>query len=408
MIVLSGATLVLAGAVRSPGTLVIDEGQIVDVLHGSRPSSPGEDRFDLHDHLVLPGLIDVHVHGLAGFDVLEHRGAVGEMAVRLPAFGVTAFCPTAIACTPAALADFLAEVRALRTGPAPAGARVLPAHLESHFINPAYRGAQPERCLRRPPQSLTSSPRPAAGDPHDFDAGEVLAEISRGQSDVGIITLAPELDGATQLIDRFTEAGHRVSLGHSAATFDEGMAAVARGARAATHLFNRMPPLHHRTPGLVGAVLACEEVAAELICDGYHVHPAVLRSAIAAKRPDRVMAISDGTAGSGLPRGARTKLGEQAITVHESAAYLDDGTLAGSILTMDRAFGLLVNQVGLSLPDAVTVCSTTPARELGLRRLGVISPGAIADVTVLDRHLRVTHTFVAGKLVYARGEGGVP
>ena len=406
MIVLSGAHLVLANTIQSPGSLVLEGDRIAEILPVARPDSDTARHVDLSNHYIVPGFIDAHVHGLAGFDALHDHAGIGEMAAGLPSFGVTAFCPTTIACTPAALERFLTRVGDRRTASGRAGARVLPAHVESGFINPEYRGAQPMQCLRRPPLESPATPvrtrRPIpAGE--DFDADDLLSVVAQAASDIGIVTLAPELDGALALIDRFIAAGHRVSLGHSAATFEEGMAAIARGARGATHLFNRMPPLHHRDPGLAGAVLASDEVTAELVCDGHHVHPAVLRLAIAAKGRDRVMAVTDGTAGSALPVGAHTTLGGQPITVGQTAAYLEDGTLAGSVLTMDRAFGLLVNEVGLSLPDAATMCSTTPARELGLRGLGVIAPGATADLAVLDRHLRVTRTFVGGREVYRKG-----
>ena len=202
--------------------------------------------------------------------------------------------------------------------------------------------------------------------------------------------------------DGLTSRGLRVSLGHSAATFEQGLEAIAAGARHATHLFNRMPPLGHRAPGLAGAVLQSEEIAAELICDGYHVHPALVRTAVAAKRPSRIMAITDGTAVSGLPAGARGTLGGQPITAGESAALLGDGTLAGSVLTMDRAFRTLVEKMGLSIVDAATVCATTAARELGLAGQGILAPGALADLVVLDDRLSVVQTYIAGQLVYER------
>ena len=193
----------------------------------------------------------------------------------------------------------------------------------------------------------------------------------------------------------------RVGLGHSGATFDAATAAIALGARHATHLFNRMPPLGHRDPGLVGAVLTNDAVAAELICDGIHVHPAMLRLAIAAKRPERVMAITDGTAGAGLPEGSHASLGGRRIRVARSAAYLDDGTLAGSVASMNRVFEVLVTQVGTSLTDAAQLCASSAAAELGLQGVGSISPGAIADLVVLDRHFVVKQTYVAGRAVYS-------
>jgi N-acetylglucosamine-6-phosphate deacetylase len=192
------------------------------------------------------------------------------------------------------------------------------------------------------------------------------------------------------------QAGIRVSLGHSGATYDQAMAAIDAGACHATHLFNRMPPMTHRHPGLVGAVLEREEVAAEIIGDGFHVHPSVVRTTVAAKGPSRVMAITDGTAGAGLPHGACATLGGRRITVRETA-QLDDGTLAGSVVTMDRVFAMLVTQAGQSLIDAAALCSTTPARELRLASQGTIAVGQLADLVVLSSSLKVEHTWIAGR-----------
>jgi N-acetylglucosamine-6-phosphate deacetylase len=194
-----------------------------------------------------------------------------------------------------------------------------------------------------------------------------------------------------------------VALGHSGATYDEALAAIAAGARHATHLFNRMPRLDHRAPGLVGAVLQTDEVAAEIICDGAHVHPALIRTAIAAKRPSRIFAITDATALAGLPVGSRASLGGQPIVAGESTALLSDGvTIAGSILTMDRAFQTLVGRVGISLVDAATICATTAARELGLVGYGVLAPDAAADLVVLDANFMVVQTYLGGQLAYSR------
>jgi N-acetylglucosamine-6-phosphate deacetylase len=235
----------------------------------------------------------------------------------------------------------------------------------------------------------------------EWSGADILAEIAAARPDVGIVTLAPELDGALDLIRDLVAHGHHVSLGHSGATYDQAMEGIRAGARQATHLFNRMPPLGHRAPGLTGAVLESDEVIAELICDGVHVHPAMMRVALAAKRPERIMAITDGTGGSGLPVGAKATIGGYAITIRD-AAYLDDGTIAGSSLTMDRAFAKLTAEIGLSLSDAATVCATTPARALGLQGFGVIAPGAMADLVVLDRDLTVVQTWIGGALAWER------
>ena len=392
MIVLSGGDVVLPARLAGPSTLVIDNGRIVDIVSGPREAGREEIRVDVSGHIVAPGFVDVHVHGVEGYDTLSQPDAIEQMALRLPRYGVTAFCPTTVACAPRELRDALAAVGRARAAP-PRGARVLPAHLESNFINPAYAGAQPINCLRLP-----RAKGPAAG---GFTGAEILDEIARARPDVGIVTLAPELEGALDLIASLTKHGHRVSIGHTGATYDEARAGIEAGARQATHLFNRMTPLTHRSPGVVGAVLETDAVAAEIISDGVHVHPAAMRAAIAAKGPARIMAITDGTAGSGLPPGSRATLGGRPITVTDTAR-LDDGTLAGSVLTMDRAFARLVTLGGLSPVEAAAMTATTPARELGLHGHGVIATGAVADLVVMDSTFNVVQTWVGGELAWSR------
>jgi N-acetylglucosamine-6-phosphate deacetylase len=319
---------------------------------------------------------------------MDGAGSIAAVARALPRWGVTAFCPTSIACPPAALQAFLGDVGRVRASQDPSSARVLTAHLESNFINPDFRGAQPGSCLRLP--SATGAR--ADG---EFSSAAILAVVDERKADIGVMTIAPEIDGGLELTRSLTAAGIAVSLGHSGASFEEGEAAIAAGARRATHLFNRMRPMTHRDPGLAGAVLASDEVAAELICDGRHVHPAMMRVAVAAKQPARVLAITDGTAGSGLARGARVKLGGQSITV-EDVARLDDGTIAGSVATMDRVFRCLVGECGLDLVQASHMTSTTPARELGLVGYGVLAAGSVADLVVLSPNLEVQATWIAG------------
>jgi N-acetylglucosamine-6-phosphate deacetylase len=397
MIVLAGGDLVLPDGIREGGTVVLDGGVIVDVVEGSRSMSAGTDHVDVRDHFIVPGFIDVHVHGLEGIDALDGPDAVPGIAARLPKYGVTSFCPTTVACDPQALRQVCSSISYARSMSTPSGARVLPAHLESNFINPGYRGAQPEHCLRIPP--APGVPRvPKQG---GYDGTDILEEIDRAGDAVGIVTLAPELAGAHDLIRHLVARGRRVSLGHSGATLEQGRAAIAAGARHATHLFNRMPPLGHRDPGLVGAVIESDEIAAEIICDGVHVHPAMVHMSVALKHPERVMAITDGTAAAGLPEGSHSKLGGSRITVARMAAYLEDGTLAGSIATMDKIFRFLIKDVALSAVAAARLCSTTPADELGLKGFGRIAEGAFADLVVLDRNFSVKQTYVGGRRVYS-------
>ena len=409
MLVLAGGDLVLPDRILSSASLVIHNGRIGAIEPKARADVSGATVVDVRECYVVPGFIDVHVHGILGHDTLDDGEPIAEIASLLPRHGVTAFCPTTVACGPRELRAVLAQVSRARTGRRTGSARVLPAHLESNFINSEYAGAQPLDCLRLPaPAGAAAGAK--AGTPRtstdaDFSARDILDVVAAARPDVGIVTLAPELPGGVELVRELVSAGHRVSLGHSGATLDEAMAAIDAGARHATHLFNRMAPITHRAPGIAGAVLARDEVAAELICDGYHVHPAMSRIAIAAKHRDRIIAITDGTSGSGLAPGATARLGGRRIRVTEQAAVLDDGTLAGSTLTMERAFRTIVATFGLSPVDAAMLCSTTPARELGLTGFGVLARDYVADVAVLDRGFRVVRTFIDGEQVYAQRAG---
>jgi N-acetylglucosamine-6-phosphate deacetylase len=403
--------VILLNGILTGASIVIEGGRIASIEPTPNVDVGGAKVIDSRECYVVPGFIDVHVHGVEGHDTLDPGEPVAAIASRLPRYGVTAFCPTTVACGPRELSSVLAQVAQARATRPPRSARVLPAHLESNFINPSYAGAQPAECLRVPAHvadgtSAASSEVVQIARLRDgeFSASDILDVVAAAQPDVGIVTLAPELPGGLELVRRLVSAGHRVSLGHSGASVDEAMAAIDAGARHATHLFNRMAPMTHRAPGIAGAVLAREEVSAELICDGFHVHPAMSRVAIAAKRRERIIAITDGTAGSGLARGSVARLGGRRIRVTDSAAVLDNGTLAGSTLTMDRAFTTIVATFGLSLVDAAMLCSTTPARELGLTGFGVLARDCVADIAVLDRGFGVVRTFIAGEEVYAAGD----
>jgi len=403
---LTGADLVLPDRVAANHTLIIEDGRIAAITSGLRTVAAGERRIDLTGHVIVPGFVDVHVHGVLGRDVQDGAGSIAAIAADLPRFGVVAFCPTTVACSPQELATVLDEVRALRATRAAGSARVLPAHLESNFISPEFCGAQPIGCLRHPPRlpldagrTLAPGPNSALGTRDPFTAEDVLSVIFGFRPDVSIMTVAPELTNGIDFVRALAAAGIIVSLGHSAAGYELSLEAVAAGARQATHLFNRMTPMTHRDPGMAGAVLGCDDVAAELICDGRHVHPAAMRVAVKAKGPSRIMAITDGTAGSGLPFGARARLGGRTITV-EDVARLDDRTMAGSVLTMDRAFACLVGDAGAGLVDGARMCATTPASELGLVGHGVLAAGAIADLAVLDGSLRVRQTWIDGRLAF--------
>jgi N-acetylglucosamine-6-phosphate deacetylase len=405
MIVLAGGDLVLPDRIVTSGSLIIENDRItaIDARHRVDPGRAAV--VDVRDCYVVPGFVDVHVHGVLGADTLDGDGSVARIAASLPRFGVTAFCPTSVACSPAALESMLGEVRGARLSRPPGSARVLPAHLESNFINPEFRGAQPLDCIRTAvvaQPDFIAQPSGGTNAADEFTARQILDMITAHRADVGIVTLAPEMPGGLDLVRELVSIGIRVSIGHTGATFEQANEAIDAGVRHATHLFNRMSPLQHRAPGATGAALAREEVCAELICDGFHVHPAVSRVAIATKGTAGIMAITDGTAGSGQPAGSTARLGGQRITVRDQAAFLSDGTLAGSVLTMDRAFRMVVTQFGGSIVDAAQLCATTPARELGVIGFGVVAEGAVADLVVLDRGFRVTRTYIGGEQAWTR------
>lgn len=383
---LHGGTIVRLDGVEHDRTIVCEDGRIADLVDGRRRGGAGDEAVDVSTRLIVPAFIDAHVHGAAGVDVMDGPGAVARVAAALSRWGVAAFCPTSIACAAGALASFLSDVEAGRAAPGFTSARVIGAHLESNFLNPAYRGAQPGEHLLAPIA-------PAAG--------PVLDSIARAGDVVAIVTLAPEMPGGIDLVRRLTAAGRLVSLGHSGATFDQAIAAIDAGASRATHLFNAMPAVSARDPGLVGAVLAHEAVRAELIGDGIHVHPALMRTTMAAKGAARVLAITDGTAASGLPRGSRARLGTLSITAAD-VARLDDGGFGGSVLTMDRAFATLVRTCGCSLAQAARMCATTPAEDLRLTEQGRIDVGCVADFAVLDEDLSVAETWITARRAWPR------
>ncbi|BCS31601.1 N-acetylglucosamine-6-phosphate deacetylase [Luteitalea sp. TBR-22] len=392
MLILDGAHVVLPDRILSPGRVVIDGDRVVDV-------GPGAEAGAFAGQWIVPGFIDVHVHGVLGHDTLAAPGSVAAIAAHLPRFGCTSFTPTTFACPPDRLEMLAMAIEAAMDAPAAESARVLPAHLESNFMAPDYRGAQPLAQLCLPPGAPADAATP--GTATDFTAQDILGVIERHRRAIGKLTLAPELPAALALIRSLVGQGHRVSLGHSGATLEEAQAGIDAGARQATHLFNRMPAFTHRAPGLVGAVLDDDRVDVELVSDGFHVHPVTMRAAIRAKRPERVMAITDGLAGAGLAVGERFELGGRGVTVREQACFLDDGTLAGSRLTMDRVFANLVGMIGLTPVEAALMTATVPARAHGLSDRGRIAEGLLADLVVLDAGWRVRQTLVGGAVVFA-------
>jgi len=362
----------------APGWVHVRDGRIVAAGAGAPPVARPALRLPAGATLA-PGYIDLHVHGGGGDQVGPDPHGVAGVARFHARHGTTALLATTV---PAPEDELLATVRAVAAAARraePDAARVLGCHLEGPFVSPERPGALDVRHLRAPDPALL----------HRF--------LDAGAGSVQCVVIAPELPGALQLISEAADEGVVVSVGHSDATHAEALAGFDCGARAATHLFNAMRPLHHREPGIAGAALTAPRVTAELIADGVHLHPATLRLAHAAKGPHRLTLITDAMQAAGLPDGEYA-LGGRPIAVRGGEARTAEGSLAGSTLTMDRAVRVAVEEAGIPLPDALAMASATPAEVLGLAGVkGRIAAGADADLVVLDEELRAIGTMVAGR-----------
>lgn len=334
------------------------------------------------DQWVVPGFIDEHVHGAGGADAMEgSTDALDRMARVLARHGVTAFLATTMS---GRWESIERAVKAARSHiPPNEGARLTGVHLEGPYLSSEYHGAQPLDRLR------------------PISVAELDHLVDLGGGTLRLVTLAPELPNAPAAIDRLVRRGVLVNLGHTGADFDTVRAAVDAGADGVTHCFNGMPPMHHRAPGPVGLALSDSRVHVELIADGVHVHPAMIRMAWAAAR-GRVLAVTDGVPAVGLGPG-RHRLGEQEVIVDEEAVRLPTGSLAGSKLTMDRAYRNLLAW-GLPEGEVIQAVSTSVARRLGLARNGQIVPGMVADLAVLDSERHVIQTIRSGRSVFKRDD----
>ena len=365
---LEGHILTPSGFVR--GVLGIEQGRITTLTGQSIDEA--QVRADTSTAIVLPGFIDLHVHGGGGADTMDGGAAVQSLARLHAQHGTTSLLATTMT---APLPDIEVALRALApacTVRASGAARVLGVHLEGPYISPDQLGAQPA-----------------------FARAPSLQEILALQqiAPIRLVTVAPEVAGNLALIPALVAAGMRVQIGHSAATYEQAVAALAQGASGFTHLFNAMSPLHHRAPGMAGAALA-HALHAEIIPDLLHVHPGAIRAALRAI--PHLYCVTDATSATGMPDGDY-RLGRQTVNKCMGAVRLADGTLAGSTLTMDQALRNLVS-LGLSLGDASARMSQYAAQYLGENERGFIAPGAWADLVVLDASsLRLRQVYVEGE-----------
>ncbi len=377
---LRGAHLVDASSDIPEGDITVENGRIVSV--GDPPSRPGK-LIDAASMLVIPGFIDVHTHGGGGFNL--HTTAPEEIhdyARWAPSTGVTSFL-IGVVGTPGALPEpqLVAAVDGIRRWQD--GAEPLGIHLEGPYINERRRGAHLPAWLRAP------------------SAAETERILALADGYLRIVTLAPELPGAAQMIRQLVEAGVRVSIGHTDATYEQAVEAIQLGASHMTHCCNAMRPLHQRDPGPLSAVAQSPEVFGELIADGVHVHPAMMYVVVKILGPERTIVITDALAAAGLDNAAFEFAGQPARVI-SGVARLADGTITGSVLTMDQAFRNVLRMTPVDLRQAVGMLTRNPAHAANaLERKGRLARGCDADLLLLDQSLALQATLCGGSVAYA-------
>ncbi len=367
--------------------LLVDGNTIAEVTSRSARQAPADCRVvDFPDAILAPGYLDIHIHGGGGHDIMESDPEVLPGLERLLAqHGVTAYVPTTVTepldKTLASLERLASAIEAAAKQPAiKAGLRARPIgiHIEGPFLSHSKRGVHPAEYLLQPSRQLFQR----------------FWQSSRGH--IKVMTIAPELEGALEVIEEATKHGVCVSLGHSDADMATTQAGIGRGARHATHTFNAMRPLDHRDPGILAAVLSDDRLSADIIADGIHVDPSVIKLFLRAKGPERAVLITDALSATGMPDG-RYRLGSFDIEVQDGkCTAAGTNILAGSILTLDRAVRNVMQFAGWELSQAARLASLNPARALQVQNKGVLTAGADADLVVLNARGEVIRTVVGG------------
>lgn len=329
---------------------------------------------DAENNFVAPGFINIHIHGCNGYDAMDEDSALDGMSKFLPTCGVTSFLPTTMTMSVEKIKHALKNIRS-KVGKS-FGAKILGANLEGPFINPKFKGAQDERFILRA----------------DFEIFSEFVDV------IKIATIAPELTDF-KFIDSCRAENIIVSIGHSAATYEETMQAIERGANHVTHLFNAQSGLHHRKPGIVGAAFNSNAIV-ELIADNVHVHTAVQKIVAKVKPHDEIILITDSIRACGIGNGL-SELGGQKIFVEGNLATLEDGTLAGSVAKMNDVVKNFAINSGFSIAEVVELVTKNPARELKIYdKVGSIEVGKAADFVIFDEDFNVKRTIVDGKILY--------
>ena len=384
-------TAIYAGRILTPleeiseGVILVEDGRIAAIGHRDEIRvPPGAADYSAAGLTVVPGFVDVHIHGAGGHDVMEANArALDCIASTVARYGTTSLVATTVTApldeTCRSLEGIVRHIRRREKPQAnpQLAAEILGMHLEGPFISKARRGVHPPDAIEKP-------------------SVEVLGKFLDASNDlVKILTVAPELPGAIPLIEFAVAAGLVVALGHTDADFEQSRAAIRAGARHAVHMFNAMRPFSHRDPGVIGAILTDPEVTAEIIADGVHVAGPAIQVLLGAKGFETVLLVSDGIAATGMPDG-NYRLGNFEVTVKDGVCRNAEGKLAGSTLTLDRALRYVV-ALGVPLVEAVRMATVLPARRLGLAgKKGILAVGADADLVALTPDLRVAGVMTRG------------
>ncbi|HTC62700.1 MAG TPA: N-acetylglucosamine-6-phosphate deacetylase [Candidatus Saccharimonadales bacterium] len=364
--------------------LVIRGGKISAMGRRGEVDTPrGIREINAREKIVVPGFVDLHIHGAGGHDVMEGTtDALEAIAATVAIHGTTSIVATTVTAseieTCASVKGIATHIlRSWESAPRELSAEILGIHFEGPFISAARRGVHPSKWIATP-------------------SSEIFEEIlKKARGTAQIITLAPELPGALDLIADARRAGLVISLGHTDATYEQAMAAIEAGATHAAHVYNAMRPFSHRETGVLGAVLTSPKVSAELIADGVHVDEAAMRILVEMKTPERVILVSDGISATGMPDG-RYQLGKFEVKVSKGVARNAEGKLAGSTLTLDRALRNMV-ALGVPFPSALRMITANPARQIGLAaRKGILAVGADADLVLLNDKLEVSGVMTKG------------
>jgi len=382
-IVIQGRSVITPQGEVPNAAVVVENGKIQEILQDV-PVAGDFTKYEYVDGIISPGFIDVHIHGANGHDTMDGTyEALNAISSYLASTGTTGFLATTVTSKHA---DLLHAIQAVKKAKerGTEGAAILGMHLEGPYINIAKKGAQNGEFVRKP------------------DPNELQSYIALLGEDFKLITLAPELDEGFQTIALAKNAGAVVSAGHSCCSYETALAAFDAGVTHATHLFNGMEPLHHREPGLVGAVLADPRVSAELIVDNIHVHAGAIRVVMAAKGLEKIILITDCMRAGNLPDGFYD-LGGLNVSVKNGIARTESGSLAGSTLRMIDAVKNMVQLCGVPLADAVHLASRNPAQIIGLGdKKGTLEVGKDADIIVFDKDFHMHLAVVEGKVRYER------